>query len=122
MSAACTMISSGIANSGIEISVKFGKNGHAANTAFEARVDYPKADRLYAETLNRIKLGALPDNELVMINDITDDILNDCIENGYSLYCVETDHLICKNKFSTEEIQKYTSEGNFEIIYSPDFL
>ena len=53
-----------------------------------------------------------------MINDINENILNDCIENGYSLYRVETDHLICKNKFSTEEIQKYTSEGNFEIIYA----
>ena len=118
----CTMISSGIANSGIEISVKFGKNGHAANTAFEARVDYPKAERLSADTLSKINQGALPENELVMINDINENILNDCIENGYSLYRVETDHLICKNKFSTEEIQKYTSEGNFEIIYSPDFL
>jgi len=112
----CTMISSGISNSGIEIAVKFGKNGHAVNTAFEARVDYPKADRLYENTLTRIKQGILPENELVMINDITDDILNDCIKNGYSVFCVETDHLICNNKFSETEINKYISEGQFEII------
>lgn len=112
----CIMISSGISNSGIEIAVKFGSNGHAVNTAFEARVDYPKADALYLDTYELIKNGQLPEDTLVMINNIDDEVLKDAVSNGYTVFCVETDHLICNNKFSESEINRYISEGQFEIL------
>ena len=112
----CSMISSGIPNSGIEIAVKFGKNGHASNTAFEARVDYEKADELYAQMYEHIHNGTLDPDTIVMINNLKDEVLQSAIRNGYSVFEVETDYLVCVNKFTTAELNKYISEGQFTIL------
>ena len=114
----CTHVKTNIPNSNIEMAVKFGKNNHASNSGFEARVDERKAWQLHSDVYKRVANGTLADNEVIIADWIpTDGTYDNIVKNNYSAFCVEGDYIICNNKFTEAELQQYMAEGNFEIIH-----
>ena len=116
------MHSSYIGNSSIEIAIKFGKSNQAVNTSFEARQNTELISELNTDIINSILDGTFDSDMLFIISEINDEIIYAAQKYNYSIFSIENQYVICHNKFIQEESDSYKSQGDFEIIHSPDFV
>ena len=112
-------IYSPVNNSCIDIAQTFGRRGKAVNTAFEAKVDYDKYNSLCQNTKEDILWGTLDEDTIVVCPVETVEMADAIRQNGYSVFYTDGITVICKSKFSENDLEKYKSSGDFRIPEYP---
>lgn len=113
------MISDCVGGANVEVATKFAKQGKAVNTRFPVKINEEKFMKLEQDTLWMISNNSLPEEYVVMLSFIPDKY-KDGINNGdLTVFYADSVIVICNNRFGQEVIDKFTSEGNFEILKYP---
>lgn len=112
-------IYSPVNNSCIDIAQIFGRRGKAVNTAFEAKVDYDKYNSLCQKTKEYILNGSLDEDTIVVCPVETQEMADAIRQNGYSVFYTDGITVICKSKFSENDLGKYKNSGDFRILEYP---
>lgn len=110
------MLFDNIDNRSIDFASKFGKNNHAVNSGFTARVDTERFYKQRDAIFNEIANGNFSSNEILFIDSLQEEIKTMAKNNGYSVFLIDNIYAICKNKFTDEEISSYLNKENFSIL------
>ncbi|MBR5521642.1 MAG: hypothetical protein IKU54_06565 [Oscillospiraceae bacterium] len=113
------MIADCIPGANFEVTSKFAKADKAVNTRFDIKIDEDKFRQVEQETLWMISNNSLPDEYAVMLHFIPDKYKEGISSGDVTVFYVDNVIIVCNNRFTSQQIDNFTAEGNFEILEYP---